>query len=198
MSHSVITEMTKKLLSDSLKKLLNKKTLKKITVKEVVTECGLTRQTFYYHFQDMYELLDWTFSDIVKTALNGSKENDREESYKKLFIYINENKSLFISTLKCIGRDHFESAMYPQLFRYNKDHIIKLSFDTGKNIPEKKIDLLANLQTISLISFLANWLNDNKKQDFRELNELIKMFDATLDEWILNTLTKDEPRKATS
>lgn len=190
--------MTKKLLSDSLKKLLNKKTLKKITVKDVVTECGLTRQTFYYHFQDIYELLDWTFSDIVKTALNGSEENDKEKGYKKLFIYIHENKSLFISTLKCIGRDHFESAMYPQLFRYNKNYITKLSLEIGKNIPAKEIDFLANLQTISLISFLVNWLNDNKKQDFRELNELIKMFDVTLEISILNILTKDEPRKATS
>lgn len=190
--------MTKKLLSDSLIKLLNKKTLKKITVKDVVTECGLTRQTFYYHFQDMYELLDWTFSDIVKTALNGSEESDREESYKRLFIYIYENKSMFISTLKCIGRDHFENAIYSQLFRYNKDYIIKLSFDTGKNIPEKKIDLLADLQTISLISFLVNWLNDNKKQDFRELNELIKMFDLALEVWISNILTKDELHKATN
>lgn len=198
MSYSVMTEMTKKLLSDSLKKLLNKKTLKKITVKDVVTECGLTRQTFYYHFQDMYELLDWTFSDIVKTALNGSEGSNREESYKNLFLYIQENKSLFISTLKCIGREHFENAIYPQLFAYNKDYIIKLSFDKGKNIPKKKIDLLANLQTISLISILISWLNDNKKQDIRELNESIKMFDLALDEWIFNILTKDELGNATS
>lgn len=50
---------TKKLLADGLKELLEKKTLDKITVKELVATCGVNRQTFYYNFQDIYELLEW-------------------------------------------------------------------------------------------------------------------------------------------
>ena len=49
---------TKKLLADGLKELLEKKTLDKITVKELVATCGVNRQTFYYNFQDIYELLE--------------------------------------------------------------------------------------------------------------------------------------------
>lgn len=192
MSHSVMTEMTKKLLSDSLKKLLTKKTLKKITVKDVVTDCRLTRQTFYYHFQDIYELLDWTFSDIIKTLLEGSEESEREEGYKKLFKYFYENKSLFISTLNYMGREHFENAIYPELFEYNKDYILRLSVDSGKKIPEKKINFLANLQTISLIAFLIHWLNSNTKQNLNEHNELIKMLDISLDVSVLNVLNEYE------
>ena len=52
---------TKKLLADGLKELLEKKTLDKITVKELVATCGVNRQTFYYNFQDIYELLEWIF-----------------------------------------------------------------------------------------------------------------------------------------
>ena len=48
---------TKKLLADGLKELLEKKTLDKITVKELVATCGVNRQTFYYNVQDIYELL---------------------------------------------------------------------------------------------------------------------------------------------
>ena len=48
---------TKKLLADGLKELLEKKTLDKITVKELVATCGVNRQTFYYNFQDIYEQL---------------------------------------------------------------------------------------------------------------------------------------------
>ncbi len=36
-------------------------TLNKITVKEIVNRCGVNRQTFYYHFRDIYDLLDWMF-----------------------------------------------------------------------------------------------------------------------------------------
>lgn len=187
-----MTEMTKKLLSDSLKKLLTKKTLKKITVKDVVTECHLTRQTFYYHFQDIYELLDWTFSDIIKTLLADSEGNDREESYKKLFKYFYENKSLFISTLNYMGREHFENAIYSQLFEHNKNYILRLSIDSEKQLPEKNIDFLANFQTISLIAFLVRWLNSNTKQNLNELNELVKMLDISLDVSIINMFNEYE------
>ena len=45
---------TKLALANALKKLLQKKFLDDITVKELVEECEVNRQTFYYHFQDIY------------------------------------------------------------------------------------------------------------------------------------------------
>ena len=53
---------TKKALAMSLKSLLEKRTLDKITVKDIVSECSLNRQTFYYHFHDTYDLLQWLYS----------------------------------------------------------------------------------------------------------------------------------------
>lgn len=48
-------------MAASLKKALSKKTLDKITIKEITDDCGIKRQTFYYHFQDIYDLLEWVF-----------------------------------------------------------------------------------------------------------------------------------------
>lgn len=50
---------TKRALAESLKKLLSKKNLDKITVKDIITDCGVNRQTFYYHFHDIYALTEW-------------------------------------------------------------------------------------------------------------------------------------------
>ena len=54
-----MSQMTKQALANSLKSLLQKKTLNKITIKDIVDDCGVNRQTFYYHFQDVYDLVDW-------------------------------------------------------------------------------------------------------------------------------------------
>ena len=54
---------TRQLLANSLKKLLQKKPLEKITIKELVEDCGVNRQTFYYNFQDIYDLLAWIFKE---------------------------------------------------------------------------------------------------------------------------------------
>ena len=46
---------------NSFVKLLNLYPLDKITVKDIVSDCGISRNTFYYHYRDIYDLLDAWF-----------------------------------------------------------------------------------------------------------------------------------------
>ena len=50
---------TKQAISASLKELMAQKPLEKITVSEIMDHCGMVRQHFYYHFEDIYDLLKW-------------------------------------------------------------------------------------------------------------------------------------------
>ena len=52
---------TKKALADALKKMMVIKPIDRITVNDLVETCGVSRQTFYYHFDDVYDLLEWVF-----------------------------------------------------------------------------------------------------------------------------------------
>lgn len=65
---------TKALLADSLIAMLEKKTLEKITVKDLVEDCGLTRQTFYNHFYNIYALVEWIYLRETEKALAGNKD----------------------------------------------------------------------------------------------------------------------------
>lgn len=58
---------TKKLIADSLTSLLEHKQLDRITVKYLVEYCGISRQTFYYHFQDIMDVLEWGAGQISRT-----------------------------------------------------------------------------------------------------------------------------------
>ena len=60
-----MSEITKKALAETLKKLLSKNKLNKITIKEITEDCGVNRQTFYYHFKDIYDLLEWIYKNEV-------------------------------------------------------------------------------------------------------------------------------------
>ncbi len=53
------TLRTKQAMAESLKKLMQKKPLSKITVNEIITDCDINRNTFYYHFENIYDLLKW-------------------------------------------------------------------------------------------------------------------------------------------
>ena len=56
-----MSQVTKRALAASLIKLLSQKPLDKVTVKDIIEDCGVNRQTFYYHFKDIYDLVDWIF-----------------------------------------------------------------------------------------------------------------------------------------
>ena len=72
MKHEAIKFNTKKQLSLSLKRLLEKKSFSKITISELASECGLNRKTFYYHFEDIYGLLEWHLEQEINSIINPS------------------------------------------------------------------------------------------------------------------------------
>ena len=55
-------QTTKEAIAQAFEGLLEKRSIDKITVKDIVAECGVNRQTFYYHFRDIYDLMEWTLA----------------------------------------------------------------------------------------------------------------------------------------
>ena len=55
-----MSDITKRALEASLKKMLLKKPVTKITISDITEDCGVNRATFYYHFKDIYVLIEWS------------------------------------------------------------------------------------------------------------------------------------------
>lgn len=72
MKYEVVSLNTKKMLSGALKNAMKSKSLSKITVSELNEACGVNRKTFYYHFQDIYDLLKWTLEQEELRLLKSS------------------------------------------------------------------------------------------------------------------------------
>lgn len=66
-----MAQTTKRALEASLKKLLLRKPLNKITINDITEDCGVNRMTFYYHFKDIYDLVDWILVEDATEALEG-------------------------------------------------------------------------------------------------------------------------------
>ena len=69
----MVSKLTKRALAASLKKLLAQKPLSKITIADITEDCGMNRMTFYYHFQDIYDLIDWICQEEGERAFQGRK-----------------------------------------------------------------------------------------------------------------------------
>ena len=108
MKHEVTTLNTKK-ISASLKHCMEKKSLSKITVTDIVTDCGLNRKTFYYHFQDVPDLLKWTLEqEAVDVVKQFDLLNELEEALRFAVRYIRENSHMINCAYDSIGRDELK------------------------------------------------------------------------------------------
>lgn len=68
---------TKTVMSDALHELMRKRPVSKITVGDICEHCGMNRKSFYYHFHDKYELINWIFSKEYAAAADAAPHQDR-------------------------------------------------------------------------------------------------------------------------
>lgn len=110
MKHEITSLQTKKMLSAELKALMEKKALSKITVSEIITNCGVNRKTFYYHFTDIQELLKWTLEqEAVEIVKSFDLIIDSEEAMLFVLKYVEENKHILNCAYDSMGRDELKS-----------------------------------------------------------------------------------------
>ena len=75
MKHEITSQNTKRMLANTLISLMKKKPLSKISISEIVKECQINRKTFYYHFEDIYGLLEWHLEQEINSIINSRIAN---------------------------------------------------------------------------------------------------------------------------
>lgn len=113
MTHEEQSLQTKKALAASLKKLLAHKSFSRITVTEIIEDCGLNRKTFYYHFEDIYGLLRWMLEqDLLSVILSFDLTTDYEQALTYAIDYIEQNKQLLYCIFHNFGHDEMKHLFY--------------------------------------------------------------------------------------
>jgi probable dihydroxyacetone kinase regulator len=104
--------VTKQALSGSLKKLLTEKTLDKITISEICGNCGLNRQSFYYHFSNIYDLVSWTLKTDVSEQIEGKiNYNGWQEGFKEVLTFCKNNKIIIYNLYHSQGKGTLEEGL---------------------------------------------------------------------------------------
>lgn len=120
MADSIIT---KQALASSLKASMNEMPFEKINVAHICERCGMNRKSFYYHFKDKYDLVNWIFdTEFVTVAIHNDEAlsyDDRKEYMLSICRYFYENRDFYRNALKIKGQnsfsDHFREYCYPVL-----------------------------------------------------------------------------------
>ncbi|MDD7740393.1 MAG: TetR/AcrR family transcriptional regulator C-terminal domain-containing protein [Fusicatenibacter sp.] len=166
LKHDITTLNTKKTLSASLKKLMQQKPFSKITVSNLISESGLNRNTFYYHFEDIYALLRWT---LEQEAIEVVRQFDLMVDYKDaiLFVldYLQENNVMLKNIYDSLGRDELKRFFYNDFIGITKSVIEDIDQTQHIGAPTKFKKFLSMFYTEALSGILLEAITDKLPQD---------------------------------
>ncbi|HEX2925912.1 MAG TPA: dihydroxyacetone kinase transcriptional activator DhaS [Ruminiclostridium sp.] len=172
--------MTKKALAASLKKLMQKTSLEKITVKEIVEDCGVNRQTFYYHFQDIYDLLGWIYKTEALESIDRYKTYDTwQQGFLKIFHYVEDNRAVCLNTFHSLGREHLEQFLYSVCYSLLIDVVEEVVRDP--NISQEFKSFIANFYKFGFVGLMLEWIKSGTKEKPEDIvDKLSKLIDGTI------------------
>jgi len=176
-----MTSLTERALAASLGKLLQKKTLDKITVKDITDDCGVNRQTFYYHFHDVYELLERFFSLMAEDFLAefGSTE-DWKECIRMLMKHLQSNKALILNAFRSVDRE--QSGKFLQGLA--RPALTRLAGDVSKDMDIKKedLDFVIDIFTFAFAGLLNEWVAEGMSTEYQKhVDKFFLILDGTLE-----------------
>ncbi|WP_461206822.1 TetR/AcrR family transcriptional regulator [Clostridium sp. DL1XJH146] len=163
-----MSQTTKRALAASLKKLLAEKPLNKITIMDITEDCEVNRQTFYYHFQDIYDLIDWIYTSEATKALDGKKTYDTwQQGFLGIFEYVLKNKNFIINTYHSLSRDHLETYLYNETY----DLLIGVVEETAfkMNVSDKDKQFIADFYKYAFVGIMLEWVRTNMKEEPSEI-----------------------------
>ena len=170
----LVAQTTKRALEASLKKLLLKKPLNKITINDITEDCGVNRMTFYYHFKDIYDLVDWILVEDAAEALEGRQNFETwSEALLDALQRIQDNRVLVLNVYRSVSREQVEQYLYKML-----DPLLRM-FVERENIPVQEEDkqFIIDFYKYALVGMVLEWIRKDMKTDpvllTQRLNKLL-------------------------
>lgn len=167
-----MSNTTKQALEASLKRMLLQKPLDKITIRDITEDCGVSRMAFYYHFRDIYDLVEWSCVEDAARALQGKKTYDTwQEGLEQIFEAVLENKAFVLNAFRCISRDQMERFLFQMTYGLIRGVVDEKS--EGTAISEADKTFIAEFYKYSFVGVLLDWIRQGMAADHRLIAEKI-------------------------
>lgn len=152
-----MSQVTKRALADALKRLLAKNPLERITVTDIAEECGVNRQTFYYHFKDIYDLVEWVvFHESERVFSQKLTMKTWREDMIRIFTAALDNKPLALNAYRSMRRELIERYLYKATY----NHMINVVTEECRETPmsPENIRFIADFYKLTFVGHLLDWV----------------------------------------
>ena len=153
-----MAKQTQKFIMSTFMQLLESESLDKITVRDIVEECEINRNTFYYHYSDIYDLLDDLFR--VETEKFMSEDVDENttfgEEYERAARFVLKYKKAILHIYDSKKRDVLQNYLETLAFSFIS-RFVKKEAD-GYGLPDEDIDYITGFYTHAIVGNTLGWI----------------------------------------
>ena len=162
------SNITKRALSAAMKELMAERPMEKIRIGDIVERCNMNRQSFYYHFRDKYDLVNWIFYTEFFADIQRSFDKPGWELMEKMCQFFYENRTFYTNALQVRGQnsfsEYFNEVMHPLILaRFD---------DIFADDPDR--DFYATFLADSIRVTITRWLLEGAKLPPERFIELLK------------------------
>lgn len=169
MTHEETSLQTRKSLSAALKRQMERKPLRKITVNDIITDCGLNRKTFYYHFEDIYALLKWSLEqDIFEALRRFDFMTDVQGALQFTVDYIESNAHLLNCIYDTIGRDEIKRLLCDDLFQIVRKFINETEVEHDLHLSKNSKEFLCRFYSNATVGTLVDWFRTSYSPETKQ------------------------------
>lgn len=177
-----MSNLTKKAIRSSFVALLNKQTIDKITVKDIVEDCGINRNTFYYHYTDIYDLLQDVFNSEINTFdPNIADKENWKEGFSRAVRFALQNKKAVYHVFNSSARTMLEKYLWELSGKYTEQFVAAQA--EGLDVDKTDLKYITVFYKHAFMGIVIEWLiKDMSVDPMTAIERFGKIFDGTVRE----------------
>lgn len=175
-----MSQLTKYALMESFVKLLNQNSLDKIKVKDITNDCGVNRNTFYYHFKDIYNLMEEIFNlEVQKVVMDNIKYGTWQEGFLQSTKFAQENKKAIYHIYNSVSREQLEWYLYEVTDNIMFGFVEQQA--EGMNVSKDDMHFIADFYKYALVGLALEWIHKGMKDDAKLIiQKMGQLFDGNI------------------
>jgi len=155
---------TKKAIAYTFKDLLKEKPFNKITINDISNRCDINRQTFYYHFQDIRDLVEWICISEIDNLLDKKEGYEKWEDKFLLIFNIMKEEEVFVKNIyHSVSVEVLRSNLYRLVYPIIYSEIVEKS--KGKNLREEDKKFITDFYKYAFVSIVLDWIDKGMYED---------------------------------
>ena len=162
--------ITKEALANALVSLLSEQPLNKISIKDITDFCNISRNTFYYHFKDKYELINWIFYTDMQEQVDYFKNPAKlNESFVNVCKVLYANRKFYLACFQYTGQNSLYEYIfdyYYGLWKINLGDTQCSSSRPSQKISEAELNIMAKMKTHSMLGMITDWVRDGMRDNY--------------------------------